>query len=199
MTKLRMLELRKKVPYEFFPSKPREGVDLFSEIKNLFNPFIDELKNINQQLAYVKRLCVHKKELIITGMLYDVETGWVFEYERFKKFENVENFRKQYTTILNEKKFQFVDFVESIEKEIINNDKLEEISNEIPQLERIYGEEIIYAENMEEEISSIANQNLKNETDGMLTTQTILPKIQFPQIHFPRVKIYIPKIFRNKR
>ena len=199
MTKLKMLQLRKKVPYEFFPPRSRETLDLFSQVKDFFKPFMDELRNIKQQVEFFKRLHVHRQELTITGMLYDVETGWVFEYERFKKFENVENFRKQFDTILNEKKFQFVDFVESIEKEIINNDELEENSNETPQLERHNDEEIIYAENMKKETVSIANENLKNETDEILTTQTILPKIQFPKIHFPRVKIYIPKISRNKR
>ena len=199
MTKLKMLQLRKKVPYEFFPPRSRETLDLFSQVKDFFKPFMDELRNIKQQVEFFKRLHVHRQELTITGMLYDVETGWVFEYERLKKFENVENFKKQFNTILNEKKFQFVDFVESIEKEIINNDELEENSNETPQLERHNDEEIIYAENMEEETASIANQNLKTEIDEIFSTQTILPKIQFPQIHFPRVKIYIPKIFRNKR
>ena len=199
MTKLKMLQLRKKVPYEFFPPRSRETLDLFSQVKDFFKPFMDELRNIKQQVEFFKRLHVHRQELTITGMLYDVETGWVFEYERFKKFENVENFRKQFDTILNEKKFQFVDFVESIENEIVNNDEIEEDSNKIPQLEKSNGEEIIYVETMKKETVSIANENLKNETDEILTTQTILPKIQFPKIHFPRVKIYIPKISRNKR
>ena len=199
MTKLKMLELRKKVPFEFFPPCSREGLDLFSEVKGFFKPFMDELRNVKQQVELFKRLQVHKQELTITGMLYDVETGWVFEFERFKKFENVENFREQYSTILNGKKFQFVDFVETIEKEIINNDELEENSNEIPQLERLNEDVVIYAENMEEETASIANQNLKTETDEIFSTQIILPKIEFPKIHFPRVKIYIPKISRNKR
>lgn len=199
MTKLKMLELRKKVPFEFFPPCSREGLDLFSEVKGFFKPFMDELRNVKQQVELFKRLQVHKQELTITGMLYDVETGWVFEFERFKKFENVENFRERYSTILNGKKFQFVDFVETIEKEIINNDELEENSNEIPQLERLNEDVVIYAENMEEETASIANQNLKTETDEIFSTQIILPKIEFPKIHFPRVKIYIPKISRNKR
>jgi carbonic anhydrase len=199
MTKLKLLELRKNVPYEFFPPRPREGVDLFSEVKGLFKPFMDELKNITQQLAYVKRLCVHRKELFITGMLYDVETGWVFEYEMFKKFDNVENFRKQFCTILDEKKFQFVDFIESIEEELIENNEVKEKNNEFFQLEKSNGDEIFYAEPIEEETTSIESENLKNKKYDLFTTQTILPKIQFPKIHFPRVKIYMPKISRNKK
>lgn len=199
MTKLRMLELSKKVPYEFFPSRPRVGVDLFSEIKNLFKPFMDELKNINQQMAYVKRLCVYNKDLIITGMLYDVETGWVFEYEQLKKFDNVENLRKQISTIIEEKKFQFVDFVESIEEEIIDNNEIKERTNEVFQSEKIDGDEAFYAESIEKGTASVESETLNDGKSDLFTTQTILPKIQFPKIHFPRVKIYMPKISRNKR
>jgi len=199
MTKINMLELRKKVPYEFYPQGLREGLDLFSEIKEFFKPFIDELKSIKQQLAYLKRLQVHKKELIIIGMIYDVETGWVFEYERFEEFVHVQDFRKQLNTILKEKKFQFDDFFESIKDGIVNRDESGKNKEETVQLKKQEEDKIIHVdEKMKDNIISNANLNI-SERDDKLDTQTILPDIQLPKIHFPRVKIYIPKISINRR
>jgi carbonic anhydrase len=195
MTKLKMLELKKKVPYEFFPPRSREGLDLFSEVKDFFKPFMDELRNVKQQVEYLKRLSVHKQELTIIGMLYDVETGWVFEYERFKEFDHIEDFRKQFDITLRDKNFQFIDFVESIENEIVSNEETRKNFSQSVKHDEV---EIIYEENMEKEMNIVANQNLKTETDKIIKTQIILPKIQFPKIHFPRVKIYMPKISRKK-
>jgi carbonic anhydrase len=198
MAKINMLELRKKVPYEFFAQKLREGLDLFSEIKKLFKPFIDELKNIKQQLAYLKRLQIHKKELIIIGMLYDVSTGWVFEYERFKEFDQVKDFRKQLNAILNEKKIQFDEFFESIEDKIANNDESGTKKEKTVQLKKQDEDIIIHLEKVKDDIISKTNLSI-SEIDDKLNTQTFLPDIQFPKIHFPRVKIYIPKISIKKR
>lgn len=199
MTKIKMLELRKKIPYEFFTPRSKESLDIFSQIKNFFKPFTDELKNIKQQLANIKRLRVHKEDLTITGMLYDVDTGWVFEYEKFQEFDNIENFREQFSIILNEKKFQSVEFIKSIENEIVSNKESVEDQYILPQQESHDDEKIIFVGNLEEDETFNAKINHETISNRLFTTQMILPKISFPQIHFSRVKIYMPKISRNNK
>ena len=39
MTKIKLLELKQKIPYEFFSYKSRENSDLFSEVRDFFKPF----------------------------------------------------------------------------------------------------------------------------------------------------------------
>jgi len=208
MTKIKLLELKQKIPYEFFSYKSRENSDLFSEVRDFFKPFSDELRNIKQQVENFQRLHTHKPEVKITGMLYDIETGWVFEYDKFKEFASIENFRKYYKTVLGEKKYQFIDFIETIENEIINNDELEELllekdldeekEGDLDQLVDKEEEFPIYTENNEKDVSSLKIQNQKIELDESFNTQMIMPKIQVPKIHFPGVKIHIPKISRKK-
>jgi len=208
MTKINLLELKRKIPFEFLSYKSKETTDLFSKVNDFFKPFIDELKNIKQQVDNLQRLHMYKTEVEITGMLYDVETGWIFEYDKFKKFATIENFRKLYTTILREKKYQFIDFIETIENEIINNDELEKIMSDkdssevgkdnLYQLVDEKEEIFIYTENDEENDSSVKIQNHKLDLDERFNVQRIMPRIQVPNINFPRVKIHIPKISRKK-
>jgi len=208
MTKIKLLELKRKIPYEFLSYKSGENLDLFSEIRDFFKPFIDELRNIKQQVENLQRLHMHKPEVKITGMLYDVETGWVFEYDKFKEFAFIENFRKYYKTILREKKDKFIDFIETIENEIINNDELEEtmLEKDLPEVKKgdlhqlVDKEEEfpIYTGNDEKDVTAVKIQNQVIKLDENFNTQMIMPKIQVPKIHFPGVKIHIPKISIKK-
>jgi len=208
MTKLNLLELKRKTPYKFLAYKSRENLDLFSEVRDFFRPFGDELKNVKQQVKFLQRLHIREPEVKITGMLYDIETGWVFEYDKFKEFASIETFRSHYKTILSEKKYQFIDFIETIEDENINNDEVEEIVLEIDldeenesDLHKLVEKEEefpIYAENNEKDENIVKIQYQKIELDENFNIQMIMPKIQVPKIHFPGVKIHIPKISRKK-
>ncbi|MFX0082409.1 MAG: carbonic anhydrase [Candidatus Hodarchaeota archaeon] len=208
MTKIQLVELKQKIPFEFLSYESREKLDLFSKVRDFFKPFIDELRNIKQQVKSLQRIQKYFPEVKITGMLYDVDTGWVFEYDKFKEFEIIENFRKHYETILREKKYQFIDFIESIEEEIIKNDKFKEnvlekdvqekMEGELRKLDKKEKESPVYTVNREIDITSVKFQDQKIELDKDFNTRKIIQKIQVPKIHFPGVKIYIPKISRKK-
>jgi carbonic anhydrase len=190
MTKINLLELKKKVPHEFLPYSSKQTLDLFIETRKFFQPFIDELRNVKEQIKILQKIQVHKPEVKILGMLYDVETGWVLEYDRFKELAYIENFRTNYKTILREKQFQFIDFLETIEDEIINAEDLDKMKREKEPNET---EEVLIdtvLNNNDEVPADIQNQNLN--------TPTILTKIQIPKINFPGVKIHIPKIYRKR-
>ena len=190
MTKINLLELKQKVPHEFLPYTSKQTLDLFIETRKFFQPFIDELRNVKEQIKILQKIQVHKPEVKILGMLYDVETGWVLEYDRFKELAYIENFRTNYKTILREKQFQFIDFLETIEDEIINAEDLDKMKREKEPNET---EEVLIdtvLNNNDEVPADIQNQNLN--------TPTILTKIQVPKINFPGVKIHIPKIYRKR-
>jgi carbonic anhydrase len=190
MTKINLLELKKKVPREFLPYTSKQTLDLFMETRRFFQPFIDELRNIKQQIETLHTIQVHNPEIKILGMLYDVETGWVFEYDRFKELAYIETFRANYKIILREKQYQFIDFLETIEDEIITAEDLDKMKREKEpnETEEILIDTVL---NISEEVPA-DNQNQN------LNTPTILPKIQIPKINFPGVKIHIPKIYRKR-
>ncbi len=190
MTKINLLELKKNVPHEFLPYTSKNALDLFAETKDFFQPFKDELRNIKQQIEALHKLYVHKPEIKILGLLYDVETGWVFEYDRLKELATMENFREHYKTILREKQYQFIDFLETIEDEIINTEDLDKMKREKESNE---AEEMF--------IDTGLNKNNEVPTDIQnqdLNIPTFLTQIQVPKINFHGVKIHIPKIFRKR-
>jgi len=190
MTKISLLDLKQEVPREFFPYTSKRPLDLFNETRKFFQPFNDELRNVKQQIEILRKLQVHKPEVKITGMLYDVETGWVLEYDRFKDLASIEDFREHYKTILRDKQFHFIDFLEMIEDEIITAEDLDKMKREKEPNET---EEIL--------IDTVLNISEEVPTDNQnqyLNTPTILTKIQIPKINFPGVKIHIPKIYRKR-
>ena len=199
MTKIDLLELKKNVPFEFYHYTSK--LNLFTEIKELFKPFNDELRNIKQQIEALHRLQLHKPEIKILGMLYDVETGWVLEYERFKEIDSIENFRNHYKTMLREKQYQFVDFLETIEDEIVKHDKVRRLTSKTGSNN---GKTDQFPENVKTEEEKIIeiDPNEKSLRDGKIQSQNLLNQtlsINIPKIQFPGVKIYIPKIFRWKK
>ena len=190
MTKINLLELKMKVPREFLPYTSKQTLDLFIETRKFFQPFIDELRNVKEQIKILQKTQVHNPEIKILGLLYDVETGWVLEYDRFKELAYIENFRTNYKTILREKQFQFIEFLETIEDEIINAEDLDKMKRvkEPNEAEEILIDTVL--NNNDEVPADIQNQNLN--------TPSILTKIQIPKINFPRVKIHIPNIYRKR-
>lgn len=208
MTKINLLELKRKIPYEFFSYHSTENSDLFSEVREFFKPFTDELRNIKQQIEYLQKIHKYKPEVKITGMLYDTDTGWVFEYEKFKELAIKKNFQNYYKTILRDKKNQFIEFIKMVEDKNINKGEGEKyvLGNDLDEENEGYLQQMadekevlrIHNENFEKDITSVNTKNQKMELDRNFKKQMIMPKIEVPKIHFPGVKIYIPKISRKK-
>ena len=74
----------------------------------------------------------------------------------------------------------------------------EEKEGDLDQLVDKEEEFPIYTENNEKDVTAVKIQNQKIELDESFNTQMIMSKIQVPKIHFPGVKIHIPKIYRKK-
>ena len=106
MTKINLEELRKKLSYKFLSSLSTNDSEIFNELSNFFKPFDSEVQNIVDQIKTLEIVQDFYPEIEITGMLYDVNEGFIFEYEKFKDFRTIEDFRKSYKEILTKKKIQ---------------------------------------------------------------------------------------------
>lgn len=196
MTKINPVELRKKLPSEFLSRLSSNYSELFSELINFFKPFDNEVQNVLDQIKTLEIIKVFYPEIEITGMLYDVKTGLVFEYEKFKDYRSIEDFRKTYKEILIEKKSQFTDFLDEIKIEIPTFEDSKDLSR-VGDSEEVLISSV--AEKIEEKKDTYNIEQNEYKWDYNNIIQTIVPKIKVPKIKFQGVKIYIPKRFSEKR
>jgi len=190
MTKINPVELRDKLPSKFLSRLSSNYSELFSELSNFFKPFDDEVQNVLDQIKAFEIVKDFYPEIEITGMLYDVKTGLVFEYEKFKDYRSIEDFRETYREILIEKKSQFTDFLDKIKTEIPTLKDSKDLSREDESREVDIS---TVAENNEEKKDTYNIEQKEYKRDHNNTIQTIIPKIKVPKIKFQGVKIYIPK------
>jgi len=196
MTKINPVELRKKLPSEFLSRLSSNYSELFSELINFFKPFDNEVQNVLDQIKTLEIIKDFYPEIEITGMLYDVKTGLVFEYEKFKDYRSIEDFRKTYKEILIEKKSQFTDFLDEIKIEIPTFEDSKDLSREGDSREVVMS---TVAEKNEEKKDTRNIEQKEYKRDYNNNIQTIIPKIKVPKIKFQGVKIYIPKRFSERR
>jgi hypothetical protein len=187
MTKIVLRELREKIVLNY--SIP--------EIRDFFKPFMDEIANIRKQVYSLREYDDIPPEVEITGMIYDIETGWVFENELIKHFRNVENFKKNYRKLLDKKQFKFIDYLEA-EMRIDENlnekrDNIEESQNEEEC------NQIALKNNIEENTNQIDLNNVNSDINPIDSIQMKGLKVPIPKIHFPQIKIHIPTMYRKKR
>jgi len=196
MTKINPVELRNKLPSKFLSRLSSNYSELLSELSNFFKPFDNEVQNILDQIKALEIVKVFYPEIEITGMLYDVKTGLVFEYEKFKDYRSTEDFRETYRKMLIGKKSQFTDFLDKIKTEIPTLKESKDLSREDESREIVIS---TVAEKNEEkkDINNIEQKEYKRYHNTNI--QTIIPKIKVPKIKFQGVKIYIPKRFSEKR
>jgi len=181
------------------------------DLIKFFRPFADELKNINNQVEKIHSSRGLLGNVEVIGMLYDVDTGWVFEYDKIKDFAFVEDFTEKYYGLLDEKRKEFLDFLEimqtqveaSIERELelktIVLDELDDDQefeddnkNDYKKLFNIIDKEIFLNVRKNKDILSknqVANISLSIE----------VPKIHIPKINFPKINVSVPHIYRKKK
>ena len=196
MTKINPVELRNKLPSKFLSRLSSNYSELFRELSNFFKPFDNEVQNVLDQIKALEIVKKFYPEIEITGMLYDVKTGLVFEYEKFKDYRSIEDFRETYREILIEKKSQFTDFLDKIKTEIPTFEDSKDLSREGESREVVIS---TVAEENEEKKDTHNIEQKEYKRDYNNNIHTIIPKIKVPKIKFQGVKIYIPKRFSEKR
>lgn len=192
MTKINLKEYRDKLPSEFLSQLSKYYAVVLSELNNFFKPFNNEVENIKQQIKNLNTIKKFFPEIEITGMLYDVKTGLVFEYDLFKDYKPIENFEKKYKEMIIHKKNQFQNYLDSLEaeKKLSDNIKCSQKESELNEVEPCS----IQQESQEMEDSSV----YKNGQSEDINLKSIISKITIPKIQFPKVKVYIPNIIRKK-
>lgn len=193
MTKINLKELRMKLPSEFLSQLSKNYSEVLSELNSFFRPFNNEIENIRRQIKTLDSIKDLYPEIEITGMLYDIKTGLVFEYETFKDYKLFENFEKKYKEMLVEKKEQFADFLINYEAEKILENESKDISQESGLSE--VGIPLTPRNNEIKEDYPI----VEHEKSEEYKMKSIIPKISVPKIQFHKVKIYIPNTIRKWR
>jgi carbonic anhydrase len=126
MKKLRLHDLTNKLTDSAIKKIGRSGTNFYLELLKFFKAFTDEIKNIENQIYKFRNAREIPTDIRIMGMLYDPNTGWVFRNEELKLYSNYEDFAKDYRNILQAKKFELVDYIESHQDEIIGEGVLQE-------------------------------------------------------------------------
>ena len=210
MTKIKLIELAKKIPHRFLSSIYDPNLDVFSELRKFFKPFNDELRNIKEQVESFEKVKNFFPMIKVAGMLYDVDSGWIFEYEKFKEFVFNDNFRRHYQSILTEKKDQFKNYLESIENEITIRTKINQNLKELNVSESEVEQPPINPIDGDMEITNKTQRSINDTITNVKEDQNVnlmqinkiqftIPKIKVPKILFHGIKIHIPKIITKRR
>ncbi len=102
MTKINLEELKEKLSPNFVKYFINSGKNHHLEIGKFFKVFRDEFRNVENQVELLKNFPDFPLHTEITGMMYDVNTGWVFEPDEIE-MSNKEEFFKNYEDLLRKK------------------------------------------------------------------------------------------------
>jgi hypothetical protein len=108
----------------------------------------------------------------------------------------------KYQDLLQQKKMSYIDFLETIESEILGTESIKseetmEILEEVPEENgNLSIKTEIDAQNDYIELQQILDKNTKIIEDSM----KIVTKIQIPKIYIPKIRVHVPTVnkFRNE-
>jgi carbonic anhydrase len=200
--KVRLNNLRHILSAQTLKKIGRYSTNYHFALQRFFKTFVDEVINVKNQ---VDRLITGKEilyDIKVIGMLYDPFTGWVFSEEDFKKYSSYEQFMLNYRKLLHRKKMDHIDFLETIESEIVG---------EVPLEPDIIIEKLEVVDVLEESVEEDGSLNIKKEfrsENELKDLQKILEKnaevieksmnidsnIRIPKIYIPKIKVRVPKV-----
>ena len=206
MKKLRLHDLTNRLTDSAIKKIGRSGTNFYIELLKFFKAFTDEIKNIENQVYKFRNAREIPTDIKIMGMLYDPNTGWVFRNEELKLYSNYEDFAKDYRNILQTKKYELIDYIESHQDEIIGEGVLQdgerlididENRKNIPPTEIIKNQESIINDKLEEipNETPILNGN-KIVSNGVYSNLISIPKIK---IFVPKIKVRVPVIYKKSK
>jgi len=183
MTKIDINELKEKLTHISLKNICRKGINPLLELRKFFRLFVDELKNIHNQIENLKKYKGFPIGIDITGMLYDTKTGWVFTMDDLKTFDYIEEFQYHYSELLENKRYTLMEYLgeepEAPEKlEVLSKPHLEEPISEVKPFEA----------------KPVENFMLKEIPiyDSPGSNSIPLSKIRIPKIRIPKIKVHIP-------
>ncbi len=189
MTRININELRQKLPNKFLKRLSINYSNLLSKLSDFFKPFDNEIRNIIQQINNLQEIKALFPDVEIIGMLYDIQTGWIFRQEDFRDLLIKENHFKIYKGLLFEKNQQLSKFLKSNSNENIINQTPKEIIDE-PQVNEMNFQEIEAPDK-----APIRNDELQTTVENKkVDFQIKMPKIPVPKIYIPKINVFKSKI-----
>ena len=205
ITKINPTELMNKLTPEMLKKIGHGGNNIPLEIYKYFVLFRDELANIKRQVFTLVKSKLIPSNIKISGMLYDVNSGWVFDHETLLQFESMEHCMKDYKGLIYSKNQEIMKQIMELESKKDKELNVEK-KNEKEEKESIITKEPKIELNNEKKEESI-NINmkldilepLKNELEISKENfqKIFMPKISIPKIYIPKIKVYIPKINKS--
>ena len=204
MTKVDVIRLKEKLPPSLVHHICNSGEPPKESIAKFFKLFTDEIKNINSQVKFLKKFPAFPKEIEITGMLYDVNTGWIFESKDFEKFESKERFLINYKNHLKRKNGELTEFIKKLRSDQEGIDFLNQITpfenlehdNNINLLELknrpLKFRPKVYRVN-NSGIKTIKSVEILNNKKNFGNLQNFKRGLIVPKITIPNFKVNIPK------
>jgi carbonic anhydrase len=203
MRKLQLEEIRHKLLPIVLKQISQNSTNYHFALQKYFKPFVDEIKNISNQVNRLKMTKGMPPNIQITGMLFDPVTGWIFPENEFKSYLSYEDFMKNYQKILHQKRMNHIDFLETIEGEIVGPELVEfdEITEKPDTIDVSEEDGVLNKKAVVDEESEYIDMKeiLEKNAEVIEKTMNIVSKVQVPKIHVPKIKVYIPKINKIKK
>ena len=207
LKKIRLGDLKDKLNDSAIKKIGRHGTNFYLELQKFFKTFIDEIKNIQNQVQNFRNAREIPSDMKFMGMLYDPNTGWVFTDEELRRYSNYENFAKDYRKILQAKKFELIDYIEDIEDEIIGEGVLQEVEELMKINENRENKQLVESTKNQESVISNKLEEIPNETPILNANKIVsrrvhsnlisIPKIKIPKIFVPKIKVHVPVIYKK--
>ncbi|MFW9999639.1 MAG: carbonic anhydrase [Candidatus Hodarchaeota archaeon] len=196
MTKINIKEFRQNLSNEFLKRLSINYSDLISKLYNFFKPFDNEIRNTIQQINALQEIKTYFPDVEVTGMIYDIKSGWIFTKEDFRDLLIEENHTKIYSGLLYEKTQRLSKFIETSN---LSKQETELVVNAIKNSDLDVLNENDFLEKEDINIEDTNDDDFQNavedDEDGF---ELKIPKVQVPKISIPKLKIYIPSSFRKK-
>lgn len=207
MRKIHLDQLKHKLSPQALTQISQYGTNHQFAPQRFFKAFADEISNINNQKERLKVTKGFPSEVNFFGMLYDPFTGWVFSENEFKKYSSYESFMLNYQKLLHKKKMNQIDFLESIESEIVGTEAvIPELTVEKPEVVEVLDEIVKDDEDFNLK-SEFRRENdlidiqkiLKKNTEVIEKSLNIVSKIQIPKIYIPKIRVHVPKVNKYRK
>lgn len=136
MTKLNMEKVKDTLLPMFFNAFWKNQDNPMKGFRRYFKTFVDELKNVEDQVDTIKRISKFPRDVKVFGLFYDHHTGLVFDNDDLKEIRFINDFKEKYD-ILVSKKIKKYDLAILINPEEVMSPKINNIENDLEQTEKM--------------------------------------------------------------
>ena len=207
MKKINLNVLKDNLPIELLRELGKNSVDLRLTLQRFFKTISDEILNIKNQVDRFQSIKEFPKNVKVIGMIYDPASGWVFNTKDFQQYSSYEKFMRNYRELLNKKQLDQIDFLETIEPEIVGLENIESVNLNNIKINEKTVTSVDHNGGLKEgegdiNIGESEIQERKGDQLNLPDMEKYMKmpsKIQIPKIHVPKIKIYVPSINKPKK